>query len=353
MGGVLLSLLALSACLQDEGDACLPCQQVREVNLQLAGIPAGLETPLYVFRRKAGTQQEYVLARSFESVADGERIRLPLADLDACDFRFVMVAQPADGEWLSLQTADGALFAPGGGWSDLRLVSPTGRARAEGYCGVVDKSGAAILSEGKISLTLTRVAGQMLFDFYRGTPSAPEGVVASAVASVLDRVTRIDIEYDTPTTSLRFDADNRLVPAACASVPFTDTILPEVTDFKVSLPQDRLGLGVYDASLRGSLRMAGAFLLPSDNQVCVKLLFTYYDTTPSCDNNHTGGHVASCYGLRQVELRLPAASATTGLPVAADFFTVNRAGLRCDRIIDVPVGGTVTADFDWKNGINE
>ena len=88
-------------------------------------------------------------------------------------------------------------------------------------------------------------------------------------------------------------------------------------------------------------------LLPSDSKLRVKLLFTYYDTTPACGNGHTGVHSAACFPQRQLTLALPATDAAAGLPVAADCFTVNRAGLRCDRIIDIPVGGGIETNFDW------
>lgn len=118
-----------------------------------------------------------------------------------------------------------------------------------------------------------------------------------------------------------------LVPAAYASEPLVQSILPQMTDFKVPLPQTDKGLGIYDDGVRGSLRMKGAFLLPSDSKLRVKLLFTYYDTTPACGNGHTDVHSAACFPQRQLTLALPAADAATGLPVAANCFTVNRAGL--------------------------
>lgn len=68
-----------------------------------------------------------------------------------------------------------------------------------------------------------------------------------------------------------------------------------MTDFKVPLPQTDKGLGIYDDGVRGSLRMKGAFLLPSDSKLRVKLLFTYYDTTPACGNGHTGVHSRSLF----------------------------------------------------------
>lgn len=348
---MLFLLLSATACALDGDEECLPCKKVRTVDVQLAGtLPAsGLTVPLYVFLRPAGTQEEYVFNRRYEAVADGETLRLPLAEIKDCDYRFLAIAQPGSEPWLTLRTAGGEAFAPGAAWSDLRLTSATGRAELEGYCGFTDKSGAAILSDGMVRLTLTRIAGQLLFDFYRigGSLAEPVGIVSPGVESVIDRVCAIEIEYANPTTALRFDADDRLVPAAYGTEPLRQVIAPEMADFKVPLPQTDKGLGLYDAALRGSLRIAGATVLPSDEKLRVKAVFTYYDTTPACGNGHAGDHSQTCYPQRQVTLRLPAETSAAGLPVAADCFTVNRAGLRCDRIIDVPANGGIVTDFKW------
>ena len=350
--GALFSLSLLAACGLEAQEECLPCagNKLRQAELFLEG-PApvsGLETPLHVFRRAAGTQDGYVLDRTYASGADGEVLKLPLAELRNSDYRFLMVARPGGGEWFSLGTAAGTPFVPGVAWEDLRLECAAGAAAAEGYCGFTDLSGETLLRDGSIRLTLTRIAGQVLFDIFRtgGSLSQPESVVSSDVESVIDRVARIDITYENPTTALRFDETGTLVPAAYAPEPLTRSVLPRATDFRVALPQADMGLRVYDEALRGSLRMEGAYLLPSDSKLRIKLLFTYYDTTPACGDGHT--HVPACFPQRQVTLVLPAAGAAAGLPVAADCYTVNRAGLRCDRIIDVPVGGGIETNFDWQ-----
>lgn len=343
-------LLAATACSRDDGGECLPCQTGRTVDVRLAeALPKGLSTPLWAFRREAGSGQGYVLDRVFAAVADGQTLKLPLEGLQKYDYRLLMVAQPADAAWLTVSTADGAPLAPGDAWETVRLASASGAAASDGYCGFTDVSGAQLLAEGSVRLTLTRVAGQLLFDIFRtaGTLEKPEGVVSDKVASVIDRVSAIEIEYANPTASLRFDADGVLIPASYAAQPLRRTVRPELVDFRVSLPQADKGLDVYDAALRGSLRLAGDFLLPSDAKLRVRMVFTYYDTLPLCGNGHTGAHDASCYGQRQLTLSLPAPDAPAGLPVASDFFTRNRIGLRCDRIIDVPVSGGMTADFDW------
>ena len=347
----MLFLLSFSAaCGLEAQEEVFPGNKFRYTELRLEGtLPvSGYPTPLYLFRRAARTQDGYVFDRSYTSVADGETLKLPLAELKAYDYRFLMVAQPGGTQWLSLSTAAGTQFVPGVAWEDLRLGCASGAAAADGYSGYTDLSGADILRDGTIRLTLTRIAGQVLFDIYRtgGSLLEPESILSPDVESVIDRIARIEISYENPTTELRFDENGTLIPAAYASEPLAQSILPQMTDFKVPLPQADKGLGIYDDGVRGSLRMEGAFLLPSDSKLRVKLLFTYYDTTPTCGNGHTGVHSAACFPQRQLTLALPATDAA-GLPVAADCFTVNRAGLRCDRIIDIPVGGGIETNFDW------
>lgn len=349
MCGALLLLLGAACATQEE--ECLPCRAARTAEIRLGGtLPAGeLRTELCLFRRAAGTQAGYVYDRSLGAVADGDVLKLPLSELRSSDYRFLAVAQPAADAWLTTGADDGTALAPGTAWERVRLSCTGGEARLDGYCGVADIPGETVLSEERISVTLTRVAGQMLFDFFRigASLAEPVGVVSADVESVLDRVMNIEITYRRPTTALRFDAENRLVPAAYASEPLTQRVEPALTDFRVPLPQADRGLTLYDAAYRGSARLEGAVLLPSDAQLRAELVFTYYDTTPACDNDHTGAHVASCFRPRQVTLQLPAAASSAGLPVDSDCFTVNRAGLHADRIIDIPLSGGVVTNFDW------
>lgn len=341
----------LAACTAEKQEECLPCQGVKKVAVKVAQAPAAGELvyPLYMFRRPAGTEEAYRFDRSFASVTDGTQLRLPLAELTAYEYRFLMLALPADNAWLAMRTANGTPVGTDTAWDDVRLAA-TETVTGDGYCGVQDMAGSAILSEGTVQLVLTRVAGQMLFDFYRiGTSiSDPQGVVSSGVESVLDRVSKIEVTYTGTTTELRFDAENHLVPAATAADPSVQTIEPELTDFKLALPQAGKGLLPYDESLRGSVRMEGLYLLPSDANVRVRMTLTYFDTTPVCGNGHTDAHKAECYTPSQLTLDLPAVSASSGLPVEADCFTVNRAGIRTDRVIDVPAAGAVEATFGWE-----
>ena len=80
-----------------------------------------------------------------------------------------------------------------------------------GYSGYTALSGADILRDGTIRLTLTRIAGQVLFDIYRtgGSLLEPESILSPDVESVIDRIARIEISYENPTTELRFDENGR------------------------------------------------------------------------------------------------------------------------------------------------
>lgn len=352
-----LGLVLAAACSRDDGSENLPEGQGRSVAVRLADpLPAaGLETPLWLFRREAGTTDGYLLRTAYPSVTDGAVLKLPLAELERYDYRLLMVAQPADA-WLAVCGADGAPLAADDAWEAVRLTRSSGAASLDGYWGFADISGSELIARGSVRLTLTRVAGQMLFDFFRtaGSLEQPEGVVSADVESVIDRVSRIRIEYMNPTTSLRFDEQGALIPAAYAAEPLLREISPDAPAFRVALPQAEKGLTVYDETLRGSLRIVGECLLPSDARLRVRLLFDYYDTTPTCGNSHPGAHDASCFTQKQLTLNLPAADATAGLPVASDCYTVSRVGLRCDRIIDVPLSSGVVTDFAWdqtgKNG---
>ena len=288
----MLFLLSFSAaCGLEAQEEVFPGNKFRYTELRLEGtLPvSGYPTPLYLFRRAARTQDGYVFDRSYTSVADGETLKLPLAELKAYDYRFLMVAQPGGRQWLSLSTAAGTQFVPGVAWEDLRLGCASGAAAADGYSGYTDLSGADILRDGTIRLTLTRIAGQVLFDIYRtgGSLLEPESILSPDVESVIDRIARIEISYENPTTELRFDENGTLIPAAYASEPLAQSILPQMTDFRVPLPQADKGLGIYDAGARQPAH-GRAFLCcrPTAPPGQTVSSLTTLSLTPVCGNGH-------------------------------------------------------------------
>ncbi len=94
----MLFLPALSAaCGLEAQEEIFPGNKFRYTELRLEGtLPvSGYPTPLYLFRRAARTQDGYVFDRSYTSVADGETLKLPLAELKAYDYRFRWSPSPA------------------------------------------------------------------------------------------------------------------------------------------------------------------------------------------------------------------------------------------------------------------
>lgn len=93
----MLFLPALSAaCGLEAQEEIFPGNKFRCTELRLrARFPYRDHQPRSTFSRgRARTQDGYVFDRSYTSVADGETLKLPLAELKAYDYRFLMVAQP-------------------------------------------------------------------------------------------------------------------------------------------------------------------------------------------------------------------------------------------------------------------
>ncbi len=183
----MLFLPALSAaCGLEAQEEIFPGNKFRYTELRLEGtLPvSGYPTPLYLFRRAARTQDGYVFDRSYTSVADGETLKLPLAELKAYDYRFLMVAQPGGTQWLSLSTAAGTQFVPGVAWEDRRLM------RLGGGCA------------GR----LQRLYRPERFDIYRtgSSRSQPESILSPDVESVIDRIARTKSPMRIRTTELRW-----------------------------------------------------------------------------------------------------------------------------------------------------
>lgn len=345
-----ICILGITACSDDKAGRASVMEESPEIEVSLKTPSGGLSCPFYIFRKQAGSADDYVFDNSIATVGDGSTMRIALEDLKAFDYRFLMVAQPASTPWLEV-TGNGEPLIRGTAWNDVRLKEVSDSASDEAYFGITDMTGEAIISTPRIVMLLKRIAGEMVFDIYRRGTSIddPVSVVSTDVASVIDRVTEIEIRYAGHTSSLRFGADNLPVPASYTTTETVQTIKPALdAAFRASLPQTESGLEEYGSAVRGGLRIMGAFLLPSDSRIRVTMKFTYYDTTPECGNNHPGEHFADCFRKKTVTLTLPAATASLGLPVKSDCFTVNRAALRTDRIIDVPSESSVDVDFAWK-----
>lgn len=320
------------------------------VVLQRAPAQTELAYALYVFATPAGTT-DYRLAEVHAPVRSEDVLRFGLDELSTSDYRFLFTAFPVEGPALAVQ-ADGGI-APGTGlaWDGLRIVRLNQTSLTpDHYFAVTDMTGAQVLSSGKVAGSLTRMVGQWDCEFFRSDANvlSPVSVVSADVASVLDRVTQVEVRYAGTVSAVQFDLSGTMHPAAYdADTVYITVPVSLDASLRAVMPQAEAGLtAAYDAA-RGSVRLAGEYLLPSPGSLRVKMLFTYYDDTPACGNADGGAHTAGCFRQRQLTLLLPA-SATGTLPVDADRMTVCRAGLKCDRIIDALQGTDMTISTDWN-----
>lgn len=132
--GTLFSLSALAACGLEPQEECLPCNgKLRYTEVHMEGAPsaAGFATPLYVFRGRRERRTDTSSTAVTLPVARRRNAQwLPLTELRSSDYRFLMIAQPDGGEWLTLNTAAGTTLVTGAAWEDLRLECAAGAAGA-------------------------------------------------------------------------------------------------------------------------------------------------------------------------------------------------------------------------------
>lgn len=323
------------------------------VALKIGGraTPEGLQYSLYVFR-KGETDTDYLLDQTLSLQAEGQdRIRLMNDDLRKYTYRFLFVATPQAKPEIAVKGKDGNEAVAGSTtWTDLRIIAVTDSLTAENYSGILDREGTALLKSGSIDGELTRLVGQLVFEFYRVGPDGtgtPVEIVSPDVLSVLDRVYRIDLSYTGLTQAVRFGTGN--MPEAVS--PAEGTAARHISlqtdgDLRVSVPQ-----GVTEAlPVRGGVRFKGEYALPANGNVRAELVFHYYDTTPICENNHgTTPHTDACYTLKELRLNIADWNNGIGLTVLPDYYTLNRAGIHCNRIIDIATTTGVTLDTKWKN----
>lgn len=287
-----------------------------------------LKTKLYVFK-KTGTNN-YQLSDSVPEVISGStRIQMNLTDLNKSDYRFLFLATPQAAPEIHVMRLDGSPFAAGTEWEKVAVAMSADSMSVDNYYGIKDMRGSEILRQKTIEGELTRLVGQMVFCFYKADS---EGVTDATVASVLDRVSSIDITYRGVPHHITFDAANKPV-----AVDGTERVLNHSICFSLSEKGQKVELPQFPVekndSIPGGAILKGTCLLPSQEKVRVSMEFHYYDTTPKCETEHT--HEATCYMLKKLSLRLPQDEQATGLSVLPDYFTVNNARLPCDRVIDV------------------
>ena len=310
----------------------------------------GLLTKLYIFSKKGSGN--YLLVDSVRKVVnDSTRLKLKEEDLKEQDYRFLFIATSEQKPEMQVQCTDNTPFAFGTEWEKVAVSMLTDNLSVDNYYGIKDLSGNEILTEGSIDGELSRLVGQMVFCFYKVGPGGitkPLPVDDIKVGSVLDRVSSIDISYKGVARMVTFDENQCPIALAGSNKELKHTVsftLSADSLATVKLPQEGVPVEIAD-SIPGGAILKGACLPPSQGGVWVSMTFHYYDTTPVCADTHK--HTVECYTPSTLSLNLPIKDAASGLNVLPDHFTINNAGLPCNRIIDILYTAGFTINTTWK-----
>lgn len=316
-------------------------------------LPADLRCDLYIFWKSSG-ETDYYFKEESTLIAGHKQLKFMNNDLKDKDYKFLFVATSSTNPEIRVTNLSNTSLSTTDKWEDVLISANELLLSAENYSGVLDKTGDEILNDGTIHGTLTHIVGQLVLDIFRinGNISNPMDIESADVTSVLDRVFKVDIEYSGITRDIVFSGSNSILDNNMWLDEYTETHSFNIGgDFKVSIPQEDNGLFTSPANTLGSVRMKGIYCLPSTENMKIKYTFHYYDTTPACGNDHA--HTTGCYEIKTLVLNLPEdKNDATLLSVYPNYLTVNKAGIRYDRIIDV--GANVTLEFNtkWKNDGN-
>ena len=364
--------LLVSSCSDNRGIDPQPEPQTMRVAMSpevRSGYSTGtLQFAAYIFQSPAG-DDDFTLVSAISLFVSGSMLDIPVSELEQSDYRFFFVALP---ESIVLPTViaenggtAGTGLSVGCEWDNVRFTHPGSDLNADYYYGVTEISGEDIISAGEVSGTLERLVGQMVYDIFKtgGSIDDPEGVPEDAdVTSVLDRVYMIEVAYEGVTQSLMFDGTALVPDLSAATETFSEEISGSLIDFDVTTAHVTPGVkssGTViesylpenaDASLyTGAIRIRGAYLLPATNGVKATITFHYYDTTQICGNSDSGAHTLDgCYPKETLTLNLPA---TGSLAIRSNYFTANKAGIPCNRVIDIPVTGKISIDATWDTSL--
>jgi len=350
----LIGCIGLFSCSQaddynDYPENKLPGSLPISVRAETMDLPVGMQTTVYVFGKSSG-DTDYIV-KNIILLGDETVKSHPYIESDWSDefYRFLFVATSETEENLEVVNAANASLAMNDAWLDLRIKADVADVSGDLYYDIVDMTNAQIKADNSsIDGDLTRMVGQMVLEIYRTdqTSKLPMDIVSSKIASVLDRVYQIEIDYTGLTSEIRFDDAGTPVEVAYNGIAksVTDIIQGDTLQVSVS-DNDKLELAV--AGVAGSVRIKDLFCLPSSDKIKMKATFHYYDTTPTCeDMDHA--HTKECYTKKALELNLPQNNQELEyLSVQPNYYTLNKAGIWLDRIIDLEIISDFSFDTAW------
>lgn len=309
--------------------------------------PADLVLGLYIFSRTTGITDTYRLDSIILPLRQTSRLKFSNAELIRKEYRFLFWATPPDKGALKVVGTDRIMPPQGTSWEDIRVIPLTDSISPDNYYQVTDYSAEKILTADTLHGHLSRMVGQMVFRFFKigENITDTQPIDQKKVTSVFDRIKNIRIDYENYPTALAFDEQGVPRPeSVSAKQTITQYIRPVLQDYRLVIPQ--AGLDPVNGNPAEGGEIKGYCFLPAGQQIRTTLTFTYYDTTPIC-GNPTSQHEESCYAQDKIILYIPKKT-QPGLSVESNAYTVNKAGIRCDRIIDIDYGTNMELETDWN-----
>ncbi|MDL2319547.1 DUF5031 domain-containing protein [Alistipes sp. OttesenSCG-928-B03] len=360
------------SCTKENGISFPPAPV--DIDIDTRAIPASHTCSLYIFKNNVCSQIVALPSGVASITLDESEL------VSGNTFRFLYISQPASiSNGVTVRKSPSGAVATGTNLTDVRIEAQAQELSDAIYCKVDTYSGNALGAISTITATLPRLVGQQIIDIFKvenGTLTTPLDVDPLVATSVLDRVTSIALTYSGLTKVIGFNADGTIKefeqwPGSHSLAVKTLTLnqTPGSTLLHATLPQTAIGIEqVKNASnvvIGGSARIKGIWGLPATNKVKVVAKFSYYHTTPlRCSeanpSEHT--HTVSCFQLKDKNsgeetgdpnialfLNLPKLNSTP-ISIVPNVYTVSKAGLDYDRVIDVGVNGGFGFETDWANG---
>lgn len=351
------SFIRCSNELDDNNKSCSAVKEEIPVSVKFNSKPlsSSLNCQLFVFSKNA-TENEYLFKDSIQINSGGNTFKLMNKEIYEKDFRFLFIASPSQKTEIAMLVDTGSSLSVGDKWEDVKIQASQENLSSENYYAIIDKSGDEIFNERTIEAELTRLVGQFTFDFFRTSPDnkSPIDIVSDAVSSVLDRIYEIEISYKYLTESISFTNSkniNPLTPKTNSSKQVIKVNTNSENDLRVSVSKNEDYLDFLPTGEKGAVRIYGLYSLPTPetSSVNIEMTFRYFDTTPTCDNKDGKNHQKDCFTEKELKLSLPSSSFSSNIWVKSDFYTVNKAAILFDRVIDLGVNSSLLLiSTDWE-----
>jgi len=355
---ILLCFISISliSCSQDkdEMDTPVTTEDVSAyINVDMRALPAGTSCDMYIFWKQTGSADDYTFKEKKLITESPTTIHFKNADLVNKSYRFLFMTFDGSSSEMSVIDKTTGALNDAAEWNDVVIRAQKKDLSGSNFYGIVDKTGTQIMDEGTIEATLTRMVGQIVVDLFKinGTIDNPVDIIGDgSVASVIDRVYKIDIKYEGLTQDVSFDASNNIQEDSGWGETYTQTITTNINESNYQVPVNGAvkQLEKVATNPSGSVRIKGLYLFPSDKKIKCQLTFYYYDTTPKC-GVPAHAHTQSCYDQRTLTLYLPQESSADGLTSIADYYTLSKGGIRYNRIIDLDQPASFGFDTTWEN----